>query len=155
MIYTYPNLGEIPEIPDAGTGVDTRQLHLCITAALELIKGIDDNVNTLASKLGLKSMPMGIIDIDSSATKRQSYTDNMVYEICEKVNKFTCTITELPNTLNELSTDGSDITGSLTALQGIAATAAAVKNNCDEMLSLVDKLMEEHTENFSGLSQDH
>jgi len=96
MIYTYPNLGGIPEIPDAGTGVDTRQLHLCIAAALGLVKAIDDNVNTLASKLGLKSMPMGIINIDKAVAKHRSGTSNMVYETCEKTNGLTYTITELP-----------------------------------------------------------
>jgi len=151
MFYTYPNLEEIPEIPDAGTGVDARQLHLCIAAAIGLVKEINDNVNILASKFGLESIPMGIIDIDNTATKRQSYTDNIVYEICEKVNKFTYTITELPNTLNELSTDGSDMTGNLTALRELAA---AIKIRYDEMRSLADKLTE-HTEKSSRLSQKH
>ena len=60
----------------------------------------------------------------------------------------------VPNALNELSTDGPAITAGLTALQELAATAAAVKTNCDEMLSLADKLTE-HAESFSGPSQEH
>ncbi|MCL2193780.1 MAG: hypothetical protein FWB78_10345 [Treponema sp.] len=151
MIYTCPSPEEIPETPD--TGVEAGQPHLCVAAALGLIKGINDNVNILASKFGLESMD--ITDINNVAAKRQSGTSNVVYDTCEKRNGLTYTITRFPNILDKLPTDSPDIiTGSLTDLRELSATAAAMKTNCNEMFSPTDKVAE-HARSFSRFSQEH
>jgi len=145
MIHTYHNLGEIPETPDTGTGVDARQLHLCIAAVLGLVKEVNDNVNILASKFGLESMPMDIIDMNNATTRCQSDTCNMVYEKYEKKIGLTCTTTGLPKILGKLPIDGPDVTDILTNLRELAIATAAMKTNCDEMLSLADELKESNT----------
>ena len=149
MVHIYPNLEKSLGVPSSSISAKTGQLHLYIAAALVLVKEIDNNMNILVSKFGLESMSMGTTDMNNTAGKCQSDTDNMGYKSYEKVNAFTYTTTGFPNAFDELPADNADVAGSLTVLKELAV---AMKTNYDEMLSLLDKL-QENENSFSGFPQ--
>jgi len=114
-----------------------RQLHLHIAEALGLVQEIDANVNILATKLGLQSMSIGLIDMGNTTVKHQVDIDYKVYEICEKINVLAYTMTGLTNILGGLSISNDDFADNLSALQELAT---AMKTGYNEIGSLFDKL---------------
>jgi Na+-translocating ferredoxin:NAD+ oxidoreductase RNF subunit RnfB len=73
----------------------------------------------------------------NSTTKRSSDTGSLINGMSGEINGFAGTMTQLIDTLGTLASESSGITSSLENLKNHSAT---VKTDCDEMISLTDKL---------------
>ena len=78
-----------------------------------------------------------IISGITTTSKRTGDTGNLINDMSDEINSFAGTMTELIDTLGELSLESSGITNSLKTLQN---HSSAVKADYSEMLSLTDKL---------------
>jgi len=135
MTHTNPCPEGYFKMPDAAAGSKARQLQALTCFALGLVKDIDDNVHLLASRL--HSITTGTTNGGRAVARRQGVAGNLVYEIYEKINGFTYTMTGLSDILKDLSVEGPETAGSIVALRELAT---AMKSSYDEMLSLADKL---------------
>ncbi|MCL2193447.1 MAG: methyl-accepting chemotaxis protein [Treponema sp.] len=93
--------------------------------------------STRQNSRGISQTLSNIIAGINSTSKRTGDTGNLINQMSGEVNGFAGTMTELIDTLNELSTKSSRITNSLNNLKDHSAT---VKVDYTEMLSLIDKL---------------
>jgi len=93
--------------------------------------------STRENSRGISQTLSNIISGINSTSKRTGDTGNLINEMSGEVNGFAGTMTELIDTLNELSAKSSRITNSLNNLKEHSAT---VKTDYTEMMSLIDKL---------------
>jgi archaellum component FlaC len=96
--------------------------------------------STSANSRSISQTLSGIIGGISVTSKRSTDTDNLIAEMADEIDGFTGTMTNLINTLGELSSGSNEITTSLSALQDLTST---VKNSYAEMLSMTDSLQED------------
>jgi len=90
-----------------------------------------------------------IIDNITITSKRSGDTDFRITEMSKQINGFAETMTNLINTLNELSADSHEITTSLNSLRD---QSAAVRTSYTAMLEMTEKLRNAMQE-LSALSQ--
>jgi len=93
--------------------------------------------STRENSRGISQTLSNIISGINTTSKRTSDTGNLINEMSGEVNGFAGTMTELIDTLNELSTKSTRITNSL---QNLKEHSSAVRTDYGEMLSLIDKL---------------
>ncbi|MCL2191269.1 MAG: methyl-accepting chemotaxis protein [Treponema sp.] len=93
--------------------------------------------STRENSQGISQTLSNIIAGINSTSKRTGDTGSLINQMSGEVNGFAGTMTQLIDTLNELSTKSSRITSSLNNLRDHSAT---VKTDYTEMLSLIDKL---------------
>jgi len=96
--------------------------------------------STSANSRNISQTLSGIIDGISVTSKRSTDTDNLISEMADEINGFADTMTGLINTLGELSSGSTEITGSLNALKELTAT---IKNGYANMLSMTDNLQDD------------
>ena len=73
----------------------------------------------------------------NTTSKRTGDTGSLINEMSAEINSFATTMTELIDTLSELSSESSGITNSLKVLR---EHSTAVKDDYSEMLSLTDRI---------------
>jgi methyl-accepting chemotaxis protein/iron only hydrogenase large subunit-like protein len=78
-----------------------------------------------------------IISGITTTSKRSTDAGTIVNNMSEEINNFAATMSEIIDTLGELSAKSSDITGSLDNLKG---HSSAVKTDYEQMQSMTDKL---------------
>jgi len=115
---------------------------------------VADEIRRLSESTGVNSRKIsqtlsGIIEGISTTVKRSTDTNNLISDVAEKINGFAGTMTELINTLGEMSAGSNEITNSLAALQELTYS---VKGSYGEMFSMTEKLRE-NTNTLSELSQ--
>jgi len=93
--------------------------------------------STRENSRGISQTLSNIISGINSTSKRTGDTGNLINQMSGEVGGFVSTMTELIDTLNDLSTKSATITNSLNNLKDHSAT---VKTDYTEMLSLIDKL---------------
>ena len=93
--------------------------------------------STRENSRGISQTLSNIISGITSTSKRTGDTGGLIDQMSGEVNGFAGTMTELIDTLNELSTKSSRITNSLSNLK---EHSAVVKSDYTEILSLIDKL---------------
>jgi len=93
--------------------------------------------STRENSRGISQTLSNIISGINATSKRTSDTGNLINDMSGEVNGFASTMTELIDTLNDLSTKGSRITN---ALQNLQEHSTTVKTDYTEMMSLIDKL---------------
>ena len=93
--------------------------------------------STRENSRGISQTLSNIISGINSTSKRTGDTGNMINQMSGEVSGFAGTMTELIDTLNDMSTKSSRITNSLNNLKDHSAT---VQTDYTEMLSLIDKL---------------
>jgi len=93
--------------------------------------------STRENSRGISQTLSNIIAGINVTSKRTSDTGNLINDMSGEVNGFAGTMTNLIDTLNELSSKSTRITNSLLNLKD---HSTAVKTDYDEMQSLIDKL---------------
>jgi len=93
--------------------------------------------STRENSRGISQTLSNIISGINSTSKRTGDTGNLINQMSGEVNGFAGTMTELIDTLNDLSTKSSRITNALSNLKDHSTT---VKTDYTEMMSLIDKL---------------
>jgi methyl-accepting chemotaxis protein len=93
--------------------------------------------NTRENSLNISKTLSNIIGGINITAKRSGDAGSLINGMSSEINGFASTMTELIDTLGELSAESSDITG---ALQNLQNHSSAVKTDYGEMFSLTDKL---------------
>jgi len=93
--------------------------------------------STRENSRGISQTLSNIIAGINTTSRRTSDTGNLINEMSVEVNGFASTMTELIDTLNDLSARSGRITNSL---QNLKEHSSIVKTDYGEMMSLIDKL---------------
>jgi iron only hydrogenase large subunit-like protein/uncharacterized membrane-anchored protein YhcB (DUF1043 family) len=105
---------------------------------------------TRENSLNISKTLKTIIENITVTSKRSGDTDSRITEMSKQIKGFAETMTELINTLNELSAESRDITSALDSLRDQSAT---VRTSYTEMIAMTDNLRDAMQE-LAELSQN-